>query len=218
MRKYWYLIVPGILLSFGLARAYDNHDFQVWNTDVEELKINDKSKVALEQEFRWGDNANEFFYQHYDLGYFYNSKKWLMVGGGYRHVIELKSGKWKVENEPYLSATLSGKLAGCSVDSRSRLEYNHFDYQEDAWRYRNKFTVKLPWKFTKFQIQPYMAEEVFVKFAGWSGFNQNRLSGGLTMKIFKNLSGEIYYMLQSSKSAGIWKENNVLGTKFKLAF
>ena len=218
MGKKYFLIAAISLLFFSWAQAYETHDFQVWNTDIEELKINKNSKVAFEQEFRWGDNANEFFYQHYDLGYFYNWKKWLMVGGGYRHVIELKSGKWKVENEPYLSATLSGKVAGCSIDSRSRLEYNHYDYQEDAWRYRNKFTGKLPWKFTKLEIQPYIADEVFVKFAGWSGFNQNRLSGGLTMKFFKNLNGEIYYMLQSSKSAGIWKENNVLGTKFKLSF
>ncbi len=207
-----------ILLFLGLAFAYDNHDFQVWNIDVEELKINDKSKVAFEQEFRWGNNASEFFYQHYDLGYFYNLKKWLMVGGGYRHVIELKRGKWKVENEPYLSATLSGKFAGYSIDSRSRLEYNHFDYQEDSFRYRNKVTVKSPWKFTKLGIQPYVSEEVFVKFSGWSGFNQNRVSGGLLMSFTKNLTGEIYYMLQSSKSAGVWKEANVLGTKFKLTF
>jgi hypothetical protein len=218
MRKFWFLIVSFILLSFGLACAYDNHDFQVWNTDTEEFKINDNSKVGFEQELRWGDNANQFFYQHYDIGYYYKLKKWLQLGAGYRQVLELKSGKWKGENQPFVTGTVYWNFAGCAMDSRSRLEYKHYVYQHDSWTYRNKFTMKLPWKFTNLEIQPYISEEPFVKFASWSGFNQNRLSGGLTMKIFKNLTGDIYYMLQSSKSAGVWKENNVLGTKFKLTF
>ena len=218
MRKLILLFSVFLFLTALKSYAYDNHDFQVWNIDTEELKISDDSKVALEQELRWGDNANQFFYQHYDIGYFHKLKDWLQLGGGYRHILELKSGKWKVEYQPYLSGTIYWKFAGCAFDSRSRLEYKYYEYQQDAWSYRNKFTMKLPWKFTKFEVQPYISEEIFVKFAGWSGFHQNRLSGGLSMKIFKNLSGDIYYMLQSLKSAGAWKENNVLGTKLKLSF
>jgi hypothetical protein len=218
MRKLILLVSAFLFLAALKAYAYDNHDFQVWNTESEEFKISDNSKIGLEQEMRWGDNANQFFYQHYDIGYFYKLKKWLQLGGGYRHILELKSGKWKVEYQPYLSGTIYWKFAGCAFDSRSRLEYKHYEYQQDTWSYRNKFTMKLPWKFTKLEIQPFISDEIFVKFAGWSGFNQNRLSGGLAMKIFKNLNGEIYYMLQSLKSAGVWKENNVLGTKFKAAF
>ena len=206
-----------IILNIELY-AYDDGDFQVWNTDVEEFKINDDSKLALEEEFRWGDNANEFYYHHYDIGFFYNLKKYLNIGGGYRHIYELKKGKFKIENEPYVTLTLLWGLKGLKLEDRSRMEYRHFDYQADSWRYRNKLTMKLPWKFTKMEIQPYLSDEILIGFGGISEFNQNRYSCGLGMNLTKNVKAEIYYMLQSTKSSGRWIDANVLGTKVKLVF
>ena len=206
-----------VLFLSANVYAYKDGDFQVWNTDTEEFKINDDTKMALEQEFRWGGSAKDFYYQHYDLGFFYNLQKYLNVGAGYRHVLSKSNNKFLVENEPYITATLLWDIAGFKFDDRSRLEYNHFDYKDDTWRYRNKFTVKSPWKFTKLEIQPYVSDEIFVLFDDSQRLNMNRASAGLAMNITKNLKGEIYYMLQSSKSRK-WTETNVLGTKLKLAF
>ena len=212
-----FVLLAGIFTSFSYA--YDDHDFQVWNTDLEEFKVNNKTKIALEQEFRWGDNANEFFYQHYDIGLFYDLNKYLNVGGGYRQVYELKSGTFKAENDPYLILTMLGDLMGFKFEDRSRMEYRNFNYQNDSWRYRNKFTVKFPWKFTKMEIQPFVADEIFIGFERTiTQFNQNRFSAGLSIAIIKHLKAEIYYMLQSSKGSDIWKDANVLGTKLKLSF
>ena len=66
----------------------------------------------LEEEFRWGNNADEFYYHHYDIGFFYSLEKYLNIGTGYRQVYELKKGKFKAENEPYLVATLFGGVSG----------------------------------------------------------------------------------------------------------
>lgn len=55
-----------VLISLTSVYAYDNHDFQFWNTNVEEFKVDKTSKISLEQEFRWGNNAGDFYYQHYD--------------------------------------------------------------------------------------------------------------------------------------------------------
>jgi hypothetical protein len=207
------------LAAFNIrSYAYDDGDFQVWNTDVEEFKINQDSKIALEEEFRWGNNASEFYYQHYDVGFFYNLEKWLNIGGGYRHIYELKKGKFKLENEPYVTTALLWDLLGLKFDDRNRLEYRHFDCQTDSWRYRNKITAKLPWKFTKLEIQPYVSDEIFIGFNTISELNQNRLSSGLSMNLTKNMKAEIYYMLQSTKSSGKWVDTNVLGTKLKIAF
>jgi len=212
------LLAIGVVLFLSVnAHAYDDGDFQVWNTDSEEFKINNATKMVLEQEFRWGGSARDFYYQHYDLGFFYNLQKYLNVGTGYRHVLSKSRDKFLVENEPYITATLLWDIAGFKFDDRNRLEYQHFDYKDDTWRYRNKFTVKLPGKFTKFEIQPYLADEIFILFDDSQRLNQNRASAGLGMALTKNLKAEIYYMLQSSKSVK-WTETNVLGTKLKLAF
>jgi hypothetical protein len=98
------------------------------------------------------------------------------------------------------------------------MEYRHFDYQTDSWRYRNKVTVRLPWKFTKMEIQPYLSDEIFIGFSGINQFNQNRFSPGLGLNLTKNIKAEIYYMLQSTKSSDMWVDANVLGTKIKLVF
>lgn len=214
------LAVIGLILAVSsLAYAYDDGDIQIWNTDIEEFKINKNVKVALEEEFRWGDNAGEFFYQHYDAGIFRTLNKYWNIGVGYRHIYELKSGDFKMENAPYVTATLFLEKQGFLFDSRSRLEYRHFDYQTDSWRYRNKFTLKFPWKFTKIQLQPYLGDEILIGFGnGTNEFNQNRFSAGVGMNLYKSLKGEVYYMLVSTKSSGRWNDANVLGTKFKISF
>jgi hypothetical protein len=170
------LLMFGLVLALAVKTyAYDDHDFQVWNTDVEEFKINDKTKLAFEEEFRWGDNANQFFYHHYDGAISYSINKSWNIGGGYRHIYELKSGKFKQENSPFIIATLFWDSLGFKFDDRSRLEYRHFEYQADAWRYRNKINMKLPWKFTSLGIQPFASDEVFFAFGGSNRFSQNRL-------------------------------------------
>lgn len=213
-------LVALFLLSWGNLYAYDDGDFQVWNTNAEELQLKKDLKLTFEQEFRWGNNSSEFFYQHYDAGLTYALNQSWSLGGGYRQIYT-RSGRsqpWKTESDPYLFFTFFGELAGFKFDDRSRFEYQYYSFQADTGRYRNKLTVKAPWKFTKLEIQPFVSEELFLMIGGDSGFNQNRLSGGLACSLLKNLKAELYYMLLSSKSAGAWKDSNVLGTKVKFSF
>ena len=219
MRKKFFAFLGLVLLLATKAYAYDNGDFQVWNTESEEMKINDKLKVTLEEEFRWGNDARQFFYQHYDTGIIYTMSKHLNIGAGYRHVLSLQSNDWKVENEPYVCASLSQVLKGFALESRSRLEYRHFNYKADAGRYRNKFTAKLPWKFTALKIQPYLSDEIFYIFGGTCQFNENRAYAGFSMDFTKNVKAELYYLQDGVKnSKGKWIGANVLGSKIKIAF
>ena len=213
-----FILLGLLFLVAGWASAYDDGDFQVWNTDVEEFNIGKDSKIALEQEFRWGDNVDQFYYHHYDAGFFHNLKKYLTIGGGYRQIYELKKGKFKAEDAPYLVMSLLWDIAGVSFDDRSRIEYRHFAYQADSGRYRNKITMKLPWKFTRINIQPYFSDEGLFSLGGTNMFNQNRLAAGLGASLAKNLKAEIYYMLQSTRNPGDWVDANVLGTKLKVVF
>lgn len=214
------LIATGIVLVLiSRASAYDNGDFQVWHTEAQEKKIDDNSKITAEEEFRWGDDADEFYYQHYDIGYVYEVNKHLALGLNYRQVYEKKKahGKFLEENRPHINATFKWETGGFKFDDRNRFEYRHFDYQADSGRYRNKLSVKFPWKFTGIEIQPYLADEIFLSFMG-KAFSRNRFYTGITMNFTKNLKAEIYYLLQNSRSSGEWPVANVFGTKVKLIF
>lgn len=217
MKKLIFVMMGWIFVSANLAYAYDNGDFQIWHTQNQESKINKESKITLEEEFRWQDNANDFYYHHYDAGFVYNLNKHFDLGINYRQVYEKKKGKFKEENRPHLNATLKYDLYGFKLDDRNRLEYRHFNYQVDTWRYRNKFTIKLPWKFTRLEIQPYLADEIFLDFQN-KAFSRNRFYSGLGMSFNKNLKVEIYYLLQNSRSVNKWTNAKVLGAKLKLAF
>lgn len=212
------LIAAFIFLSAFKLYAYDDGDFQIWNTEVEEIQLKKDLKLVFEQEFRWGDNSKEFYYQHYEAGLFYNLNKYWSGGGGYRHVLNKRKNKFQVENEPFIAATFSGQFAGFKYDDRSRLEYNHFDYKDDTWRYRNKFTIKAPWKFTKLELQPFVSEEIFILFDDGQRLSENRAAAGLAMRITKNLKGEVYYMFRNVRSSVKWIDANVFGTKLKLSF
>ena len=219
MKRILSVIISLLFLSISKIYAYDDGDFQVWNTEVEEFKINKSSKIVLEEELRFADDASELYYQHYDGGYAYDFNKHFTLSMNYRQVYEKKAshGKFKVENRPHINAIAKDELSGFNLEDRNRLEYRHFDYQEDSWRYRNKFTVKLPWKFTSLQIRPYLSDEMFLNLNGIN-FNRNRFYCGFEFNITKNVKGELFYMLQSSKSNGEWKQANVLGPRIKIAF
>jgi hypothetical protein len=210
---------------FGLintAAAFDNHDFKFWNTEALEWQFKGPNRLVYDQEFRFGDNAGSLYYQHYDLGYLWDLNKFVSLGLGWRFINEKVNDKFRDESEPYLMAYLYAQSAGFKFINRSRLEYRYFDYRANSWRYRNKLDIKFPWEFTRFKIQPYIADEVFVRFNGLDA-NQNRLYGGLGFVLTKNLKGELFYMWQTTKNypkttASYWTDINVLGTKFKYTF
>ena len=200
------------------AFSFDDGDFQYWSAVKSSWKIDDNWKVGLEEEFRLGDNGGNLYYQHSDLGFTYSGvASWLDLGINYRHIFEKSSGKWYEENRPHLNANLKIKAKDWKLSNRSRFEYRNKERGDDYWRYRNKVTVKFPWKFTSAKIQPYFADEFFVDFDK-EELNRNRIYAGFTFKITKNIKGDIFHLFQRSKSGGKWKNTNVLGTKIKLSF
>ena len=214
------VLIVGLCLFWTVETyAYDNHDFQVWHIDAAEWKVNKASKITYEQEFRWGNNASDFYYQHYDVGYLYLLNKYFNFGGGFRYVLDKSGDKFRADTEPYFAAIMFWSPAGFNLSNRIRIEYHYFDYRSVYWRFRNKLDIKFPWKFTKFEIQPMVADEIFFKFNGID-LNENRMYAGLAFTLTRNLKGEITYLLRSTKNTGTctWTDTNVLNTKLKFVF
>ncbi len=217
MRKIIILII-GIIISANYAFAADDGDFQYWDTEGISWKVSEDWKIEFEEEFRLGDNAGNLYYEHLDLGLVYSGlAEWLDLGLNYRQVFEKKSGKWKEENRPHINATLKWKLLDFSFSNSGRFAYRNRKDADNFWHYRNELTVKLPFKLTRLEIQPYVADEIFYDFDKET-LNRNRLYVGLSSKLFKSLRADIFYLWQSSKADDKWSDFNVLGTKFKLPF
>jgi hypothetical protein len=207
-------------LSSGPCFAFDDGDFQWWTSTGASFDISKDWKCDFEEEFRFGDDAGELYYHHLDLGVVYHSlADWIDLGFNYRQVVERSDseGEWKQENRPHLNVTLKGKLFGLGVSNRSRFEYRDREDQEDHWRYRNKFTVKVPLELTELKLKPYVADEVFIPLND-DNISTNRVYAGLSFDVFEEMSGEVFYLWQASRAPGDWNDFNVLGTRLKFRF
>lgn len=217
---YFVATVITILLTSEICFATDDGDFQYWSSANVSLDIDKDWKITFAEEFRLGDDAGHLYYHHSDIGFVYKSlADWIDLGFNYKQVFERtdSEGEWKQENRPHLNITLKGRLFDLGLSSRSRFEYRDRENKKDLWRYRNKVTVKFPLELTSLKLQPYLADEVFINFDE-EDFNKNRLYAGLSLKLSKNIKGEVYYLWQTSKSGGDWKDINVLGTGLKFYF
>jgi len=156
-----YLVFFGmvmVLFFSTVCMAFDDGDIQYWNTETVSWNVSDDWKVFLEEEFYFGNDAGEFYYQHSDLGVAYSGlAPWLDVQLSYRHIFEEKEGKWEEENRPHFNVVLKRDFAGMQISNRSRWEYRDKENASGGWRYRNKLTLKLPWRFTRFNLRPYIA-------------------------------------------------------------
>jgi hypothetical protein len=220
-KNIFYFLFLLTTISFANAPCFgmDDGDFQFWSTASVNFEIDKRWSGNLEEEFRFGDGAGELYYQHSDVGFVYGGlAEWIDFGLNYRLVFE-KDGadEWRRENRPHFNVTLKGKLSDLSVSNRSRFEYRDRENKSDMWRYRNKTTLKFPVKLTALKLQPYLADEVFINF-GEQDIHRNRFYAGVALNLLKQLKGEAYYLLQSSKSNGIWIDFYVLGIQLKIYF
>ena len=196
--------------------AFDDRDFQYWNTESIEVKLSKNWRIKVTEEFRFGGNAGSFYYNHTDVGINYLLNEYLELSANYRQAFQKKNKKWDPEYNPHINGTIKVKLYDFVFKDRNRFEYKIKESSDNSWRYRNKLSADLPFKWTKLNIQPFVADEIFYSFDE-SRLNRNRVYAGLKMFFLENLKGEIYYMCQSTKGSE-WKECNILGTSLKLVF
>jgi hypothetical protein len=199
------------------AFAYEDGDWQCWNTESIEGNLTENWKIKLEEEFRFGDKMGQLYYHHTDCGLTSRLTDWFYLGLNYRQIYEKKKGKWKEENRPHANGIFKRKWQEFKVKNRSRFEYRIRQGKEAVWRYRNKLTVAFPVKYTRLDIKPYLADEIFVDFDKGK-LNRNRLYVGFKAKLVKRLKTDIFYLWQRSKKGGAWIDYNVIGAKLKVQF
>ena len=199
------------------AIAFEDGDVQLWNANSIKWKFADKWKAQLEEELKFGNDVSELYYAHTDLGIAYKLVDWLSLGLSYRHIYEKKDSKWLLENRPHINIAFKYKWEGFTFKDRIRIELRIRDNKDRVIRYRNKLTVKFPFKWTDQKIRPYIADEIFAS-SDTGEFDKNRFYVGLTFNIFKNFKGDIYYLWEAGRSGSKWTDYNVLGIKLKAAF
>ncbi len=211
-------LVFGALLN-GTCFGSTNGNGEYWQTIGFDYDMNKDWKITVREEFRFGKSGGDPYLHNTDVGLVYKSLgDWIDVGLNYKKDFEKdSSGKFRRENRPNLNIMVKGKLFDLDVSDRLRLEYRDLDTKEDVWRFRNKTAVNLPFKLTKFNLQPYIADEIFINL-GESRINQNRFFAGLSFKLSKNVKTSVYYMFKSNKQSSGWLNTHVIGSQIVFLF
>ena len=87
----------------------------------------------------------------------------------------------------------------------------------DRNRFENRLMLTPPVKLTGYNIQPYLADEIFISFEE-NELNRNRIYIGFKIKLFKNVALDQYYLLESNKKLEDWTTYNIIGSRLKVAF
>jgi hypothetical protein len=195
------------------ADAFDDGDWQLWNTESLEGALSEDTKVKFEEEFRFGGDIEELYYHHADIGISHSVTQWFSVGVNYRQVYEVKAETWIVENRPHVNTTFAWRFGSLKVQDRVRFEYRVNSASDDAWRYRNKVSAKPDWK----PVSPYLSDEIFYD-PEEGELNRNRVCLGVAGTLWRVVKGDLFYMIQSSKKHDEWSSYNIIGIKLAAGF
>jgi hypothetical protein len=216
------LIIAVLLLHHSSALADGDlvnreNDFQYWSNVGISVEVVEDWSLIVEEEFRFGDNAGEFYREHSDFGIMYSGlAKWLDIGANYRVIIKKTGDQWAYEYRPHINGILHFELHDFRISDRNRWEYRYREVGKDGWRYRNKLTIELP-RFTRIELRPFVADEIYIDFEK-GGFARNRLFSGLLLQPSKHLELETFYLLQTNKDQARWVNIHVLGTRITFLF
>lgn len=204
----------------GNCFASTDGNAEYWPTVGLDFNMDQDWKITFREELKLGRSGDDPYTHNTDVGLVYKGfADWLDVSLNFKKEFERdSSGKFRRENRPHLNLMLKGELCGLKVGDRLRFEFRDKEKTEDLWRFRNKFTINLPFKLTQFDLQPYVSDEIFINL-GESTVKQNRFVTGLSFKLSENVKTNVFYMYKSSMSSSSgWIDTNVIGTSVVFVF
>lgn len=175
-------------------------------------KLNEKSFFVGRANLVTRDGFSDTFFGYVDANYRYSLTGHWAIEAGYRHAYLKLNNQWREEYRPMLALYWRGKLGKGDFSNRHRLEFRYFEGSaKNRVRYRNESVWKARQNITKYQLKPYIEEEVFYDITD-DKFTSNWLTFGISKKWSKSIKWKLGYRLQSQKFNDKWENRHVLVT------
>ena len=209
------------VLAFCLCAVFcfaSETDFQYRGMFMTSPKINDSWKGSLFTEIFTRNDARQLYNYYFDIGAFYTGfAKWLDVGAFYRHLRSKSNIGWLTEYRPHADAVLKWAMGEYKLSNRGRIAYRIREKEDDVWRFRNILTLTFPYKWTKLDLQPFIAHEIFYTL-DTGDLETNETRAGFNFKLCKYMTANIYYMYHLTKYDSLHKEIHYLGSVINFYF
>lgn len=205
-----FLLGIGLFASLFVSGQTIETESYLWNYSSVSKTINKKNELLLGEKLHYSINEGQINYHHFDLILYHRFNKNFTLGMAVRNAYSGVSENQIKEITPQVYGVYKAGLKRLTVNWSNRIDYRNFDTGEKQTRYRSKLTLALKDRFTKARIQPYMAEEMFVKF-NEEGLYNVRFFGGLYLFETTYLKVDLYYCYIFHDQGLSWGHQNVKG-------
>lgn len=216
MKKLFTILITSFLLSLFLCNnAIARDDWEFWNMETIKTKITDKIGVTLIEEFRFNEDAGNFYTHVQYLGPTYTFNENFGVGILHQMVNSKKNDKWNTNHRFDLDAYISAKIYDFKIDTRTRFER---DVTINTWTYRAKEQISRDILLLNRNYTPYISNEGYLALTPEIKYNENRATLGIKTKFLLGTDIDLYYMNRAKKPKNDWVNSNVLGVSVGYKF
>jgi hypothetical protein len=218
-RRVSFIAVVLAIAALHAAPSYARDDWELWTELRWKKPLSKTTTLFGTVNGRFRRNMGEFYQQVDDLGVSCKAFSWLKIEPAYQWNFQERARTHDTvqEHRLYINLIPHTKVGPFQVEDRSRMEFRHVNGKDD-WRYRNRSKVSMALgKGSSFEVKPYLADEIFYGFRAGE-INRNRFLAGIERPIRKNLSVELFYVVQSDKTGKDWSEFHALGLATNVTF
>ncbi len=215
-----------LLFASFAAKAQGDADFQIWTETTlafpviketdKDGKESDKLSLLVLGVLRLGQNRLYPIDARVGAGFDLKLNKYWSFTPTYvyRRGEPVRNGK-EFEHRLRFDLTVGHKWKSFSLKDRSRVEYRIRHGRDDSVRYRNKFTFAFPVRHKGKEVfSPFVAEEVYYDITA-KEFSTNEIQAGITRKLSKNVSADLFYIRRDTNSGAI-RHINGIGSSLKI--
>ena len=198
------ILIAALSSTANSQQTFDT-DFQVWN-DITITKTLDEKKdwtFSVGGVWRVGNNVRTSADERVSVVLMRKLNKTFSIGTGYVYRASNPTFRRRLYESRYqaigvVNVPLPEKF---HLSSRNILLYQSLYSRPDTSVFRSRFWLKRPVKVGKRSIEPFLAYEHFYDFRADS-WVRYRIQPGITTKIYKDLSGDFFFLRQNEGGNG----------------
>ncbi len=204
-------------LAFGTTYGQTSRprdDAQLWNDVQVAVPLSKKVDLMLLGVVRVGRNFARPVNERIGAGVSFRVGKHLTLFPFYLHgASQPTSASHSTEERITLEATARFPLGRFAFSDRNRVEYHIRDPRPNFTEYRNRMQLEHPLKIGEFELQGFIADEVFYDSIA-RAWIRNRIYAGIEKKVNRHFTFSLYYARQND-SYSHPGDLHAIGTSFK---
>lgn len=215
-----------VLMAFSATAQQPDSDFQVWNETVFQMPVVkgrdrdnkeiDKFSILVLGVLRLGQERLYPTDVRVGAGFDYRINRHISFSPTYIYSrSEPVRNSNAYEHRVRFDVHIGNKWRRFSLRDRNRVEYRSRNSRSDSVRYRNRLTLSIPVLRNKKEIfTPFVSNEVYYDFSE-KKFTTNEITAGISRKITKNITTDIFYLRRDFRSSN-FKYWNGIGVNLKI--